>query len=192
MVTTERRSNPDEQYQNPAPIKLQGPMPSGVHDIEISWDRTEGYMRAIIEGQKWWFKELLGRAEIVSVTTKGRMNIKSKAVLVGEQLTLFRAANFQPHPKVKGVEYPSSYQRCCFRRNPPPGQDPDWRVRDERKTKLGDPDALVFVKGYAGDWNIEWPANDLVAHVYHVGPWILCDPGCFLHKDGGYAHFYET
>jgi len=106
-------------------------------------------------------------------------------------LVLYRDPLAEPHPTVEGTLHISSYQRCCFRRFPPAGQAPDWRVRDERETKKGNLNALVFVKGYVGDWNIEWPAQDPVAHVFHVGPWIECDPGCSLHPDGHFAHFYE-
>jgi hypothetical protein len=64
-------------------------------------------------------------------------------------------------------------------------------LRDERKTKSGDPNALVFVNGYIGDLAVEWSIDDAVAHIYHQGPWILCRSGCMFHKEGGYAHFYE-
>ena len=51
----------DAQYQNPAPIGEQPPIPAGVHNIELSWDRRRGYMRIVIGGEKWWFKEYLGK-----------------------------------------------------------------------------------------------------------------------------------
>jgi len=184
--------HPEAQFQNPAPIKPQSPIPAGVHDMEISWDRNEGYMRVIIGMKKWWFKELLGKAQILGVTSKGRMNVRAIGVLTGEQLVLYRDPDAELHSKVKGISYPASYQRCCFRRNPPAGQAPDWRVRDERKTKQGDLSAIRFVGGYVGDWNIEWPAQDPVAHVFHSGPWTECAVGCFMHPKGGFAHFYES
>ena len=37
----------DAQYQATAPIGPQAPIPAGVHDIELSWDRKRGYMRVI-------------------------------------------------------------------------------------------------------------------------------------------------
>ena len=61
----------DAQYQNDAPIGPQEPIPAGVHSIELSWDRSRGYMRVIIGGKKWWFKEYLGKAVIVG-TDNGR------------------------------------------------------------------------------------------------------------------------
>ena len=48
----------DAQYQALAPIGPQEPIPAGVHDIELSWDRKRGYMRVIIGGKTWHFKEL--------------------------------------------------------------------------------------------------------------------------------------
>ena len=54
----------DAQIQSAKPIGPQSPIPPGVHDIELSWDRHKGYMRVIIEGQKYWFKEYLGKAPV--------------------------------------------------------------------------------------------------------------------------------
>ena len=53
----------DAQYQSDAPIGQQKPIPLGVHDIEFSWDRNQGYMRVIIGSEKYWFKELLGKCQ---------------------------------------------------------------------------------------------------------------------------------
>ncbi len=180
----------EAQYQNPAPIKPQSPIPAGVHDIEISWDRNEGYMRAIIGGQKWWFKEFLSQQPIEVIGTdnaRGRINMRGMGVLTVDQLVLYRAPDSKPHPWVKGLSHAASYQRLCYRR-----ANLDWRLRDERETKKGNLSAIKFVKGYVGDMQIEWEHNDKVAHVYHIGPWTLCDPGCFLHEDGGYAHLYAN
>ena len=191
-MTTEALIHPEAQFQNSAPIGHQDSMPGGVWDIEISWDRNAGYMRAIIEGQRWHFKELLGRAVVVDTDNlKGRINIQAKAVLTGEQLVLYRPKDSEKHPWVKGLAYPATHNRLCYRRNPPDGQPSDWRLRDERETKKGNLGAIVFVKGYCGDLNVEWPTQDPVAHIYHNGPWTLCDPGCPAHQDGGYAHLYE-
>ena len=46
----------DAQYQASEPIGEQEPIPAGVHDIELSWDRKRGYMRVIIDGKTWHFK----------------------------------------------------------------------------------------------------------------------------------------
>ena len=54
----------DAQYQSSDPIGYQPPIPAGVHDIELSWDRKRGYMRVIIDGATWHFKEYLGKAEV--------------------------------------------------------------------------------------------------------------------------------
>lgn len=185
-MTVEALIHPEAQYQNPDPIGFQSPMPSGVQGIEISWDRNKGYMRAIIGMDKWWFKELLGRAVLKGTDNlKGRINLQASAILTGDQLVLYRP-DAPAHPSVKGMEYPSTHNRLCYRRS-----DLDWRLRDERKTQQGDLSAIVFVKGYVGDLRVEWPSQDPVAHIYHRGSWTLCDPGCFLHDDGGYAHLYE-
>ena len=40
----------DAQYQSSDPIGYQPPIPAGIHDIELSWDRKRGYMRIIIDG----------------------------------------------------------------------------------------------------------------------------------------------
>ena len=50
----------DAQYQSTTPIGPQAPIPPGVHNIELSWDRKKGYMRIVIGGERWWFKEYLG------------------------------------------------------------------------------------------------------------------------------------
>jgi hypothetical protein len=184
MVATE--VHPEAQYQNPAPIKPQRSMPAGVHDMELSWDRNEGYMRVVIGSDKWWFKELLGRAIVLGTENEtGRINLRAKAQLSGERVALWRPSTAEPHPRVAGVSYPASHQRLCYRR-----AGRDWRLRDERKTKSGDPNALVFVNGYIGDLAVEWSVDDVVAHIYHQGPWTLCRSGCIFHKEGGYAHFY--
>ena len=62
MVTINPNVYDETQFQNDAPIGPQPAIPEGVHDIELSWDRKRGYMRIIIDSQKWWFKELLGSA----------------------------------------------------------------------------------------------------------------------------------
>lgn len=186
-MTTEALIHPEAQYQNPAPIGPQDPIPPGVHDIEISWDRNKGYMRAIIGMKKWWFKELLGRAVLVDTDNKkGRINVQAKAVLTDEQLVLYRPADAEKHLWVKGRAYPSTHNRLCYRRS-----NLDWRLRDERETNKGNLEAIVFVKGYTGDLNVEWPSQDAIAHIFHRGPWVHCDSGCPIHPNGDYAHLYS-
>ena len=51
----------DAQYQSTTPIGPQAPIPPGIHNIELSWDRKKGYMRIVIGGERWWFKEYLGK-----------------------------------------------------------------------------------------------------------------------------------
>lgn len=179
---------PETQYQNPDPIKPQPPIPGGVHEMEVSWDRTEGYMRLIIGSGKWWFKDLGGKAVMLGTdNTRGRWNLLGKAQLKGESLVLWRPSDAPTHPMVLGTTYDSSYQRLCYRH-----AKSDWRVNDERQAKLGNPGSLKFVQGYVGDMVLEWELEDTIAHLYHKGPWIDCDPGCFMHSDGGWAHFYES
>jgi hypothetical protein len=54
------------------------------------------------------------------------------------------------------------------------------------------PEALRILPGYVGDWNIEWPQNDTMAHLFHQGFVVICDIGCFMHPHGGYGHFYTS
>jgi len=191
MVT--RDVEAEAQYQNPAPIGPQSPIPGGVHDMIVSWDRNEGYMSVRLADDRWWFKEVLGKVVVTETNNAvGRIHLRGKAQLDDEQLVLWRPSDAERHPWVKGLVYPASHQRLCYRRFPPAGEDPDWRVRDERETSKGNPNALVFVKGYVGDLVIEWPTQDPVAHIYHNGPWTKCDPGCFMHPNGGFAHLYES
>jgi len=177
----------EAQYQNPSPIGPQSPIPPGVHDMEVSWDRNAGYMRVIISGQPWWFKELLGRCVLTGTdNAKGRINLRGQAVLTGEQLVLYRAADAEKHPWVKGTAHAATHNRLCYRR-----ANLDWRLRDERETQKGNLGAIAFVQGYCGDLNVEWPTQDATAHIFHNGPWTHCDTGCPVHPSGGYAHIYD-
>tara|TARA_Y100000310_G_C20475934_1_gene712409 strand:+ start:221 stop:760 length:540 start_codon:yes stop_codon:yes gene_type:complete len=163
----------DQQFQNPAPIGPQDPIPPGVHDIELSWDRKKGWMRIIIDGKTWYFKEFLGRCQIVSTdNNRGRINIRAVAVLNGETLTMHRDPNAGPHKVIDGVVRPKTHNRLCYRR-----MRQDWRLRDEH---TGD---LVFCNGYVGDMNCEWLAQDTVGHIYHNG-WTTID-------ENGLAHLYD-
>ena len=76
----------DAQYQDTAPIGPQEPIPAGVHDIELSWDRRKGYMRVIIDGKTWWFKEYLGKAQVTGTDSKrGRIYDSGPASDNGER-----------------------------------------------------------------------------------------------------------
>ena len=177
MVTSSVIAYADTQYQSEAPIDPQVPIPHGVHNIELSWDRDAGYMRIIIEGQKWWFKELLGKAVVTGTDNqKGRINLRAMARLGGETLTLYRPPKALPHPVVEGEQRDSTHNRLCYRRS-----SRDWRLRDERNPQAAD--ALVFAQGYAGDLSAEWDNRDRVAHIYHNG-WSVID-------EHGIAHLYD-
>jgi len=169
----------DAQYQSTTPIGPQAPIPPGVHDIELSWDRNKGYMRVIIEGQKYWFKEYLGKAQVLSCDNKrGRLNLRAIAQINGETLTMWRDPNAPPHEEVKGIRRQKTHNRLCYRR-----ATEEWRLRDER-LDWNHPEALVFTKSYKGDLNAEWHANDSIAHIYHNGYAII--------DENDVAHLYDT
>jgi hypothetical protein len=169
----------DAQYQSSDPIGYQPQIPAGVHDIELSWDRKRGYMRIIIDGKTWWFKEFLGRAQILGTDSKrGRINLRAMARIDGETLTTYRDPSAQPHPEVEGERRESTHNRLCYRR-----QSQEWRLRDERMD-WNHPDALRFTKDYVGDGVFEKHADDLVAHIFHNGYAII-------DKDD-VAHLYDT
>ena len=91
----------DAQYQSSDPIGYQPPIPAGIHDIELSWDRKRGYMRIIIDGATWHFKEYLGKAEVTGTDNKrGRIYLRAMARIDGETLTTYRDPSAQPHPEV--------------------------------------------------------------------------------------------
>ena len=169
----------DAQYQSTTPIGPQAPIPAGVHDIELSWDRHKGYMRVIIEGQKYWFKEYLGKAQVLSCDNKrGRLNLRAIAQIHGETLTMWRDPNAPPHEEVEGIRREKTHNRLCYRR-----ATEEWRLRDERMD-WNHPEALVFTKSYKGDLNAEWHANDSIAHIYHNGYAII--------DENDVAHLYDT
>ena len=169
----------DAQIQSAKPIGPQAPIPPGVHDIELSWDRRKGYMRVIIEGQKYWFKEYLGKAQVLGCDNKrGRINLRAIAQINGETLTMWRDPNAPPHENVSGKIRKKTHNRLCYRR-----ATEEWRLRDER-LDWNHPEALVFTKSYKGDLNAEWHANDSIAHIYHNG-------FAIIDKDD-VAHLYDT
>ena len=93
----------DAQYQSSDPIGYQPPIPAGIHDIELSWDRKRGYMRVIIDGATWHFKEFLGRAQILGTDSKrGRINLRAMARIDGETLTTYRDPSAPFHAEVVG------------------------------------------------------------------------------------------
>ena len=176
MVTSNVILYEDSQYQSDAPIGEQRQIPAGTHDIELSWDRKAGYMRVVIQGKTWWFKEFLGKAVVVGTDNeRGRINLRGMARLDGETLTLYRPPNAVPHPLVEGANREATHNRLCYRRS-----SRDWRLRDERRPDS--PDALVFIKSYVGDLSAEWDRRDTIAHIYHNGNTIISQ---------GIAHLYD-
>ena len=154
----------DAQYQSNTPIGTQPPIPPGVHDIELSWDRRKGYMRIVIGDGRWWFKEYLGKAQVLSCDNKrGRLNLRAMAQIQGETLIMYRDPDAPPHKEVEGLRRQTTHNRLCYRR-----ATEEWRLRAERLA-WNHPDALVFTKSYVGDLNAEWMAQDTVAHIYHNG-----------------------
>lgn len=175
MLVVNPSTYEDAQFQNPAPIGIQPPIPAGVHDIELSWDRSRGYMRIIINGEKWWFKEYLGKAVVVGTNNdKGRLHLRAMARLDGETLTMYRPPDATPHEIVAGLEREKTHNRLCYRR-----ASRDWRLRDERMS-WEHPEALKFVKSYVGDMSAEWYVEDTIAHIYHNG-WAVIDENHIAH-----------
>ena len=168
----------DAQYQSSDPIGYQPPIPAGIHDIELSWDRKRGYMRLIIDGKTWHFKEYLGKAEVTGTdNTRGRIYLRAMARIDGETLTTYRDP-LASHPEVEGERRESTHNRLCYRR-----QSQEWRLRDERM-EWNHPEALKFTKSYVGLLNAEWHMADNVAHIYHNG-------FAIIDKDD-VAHLYDT
>ena len=165
-------------FQSDNLIGRQEPIPVGVHDIELSWDRTADFMRILIGDQKWYFKEYSGKAVVISTDNEvGRLYIRASASIVGDTLTMDRPPDAVPHPIVSGMQRGPTYNRLCYRRS-----QTDWRLRDE-KMDWDAIDAQIFVKSYVGDMNISWDRKDEIAHVFHNG-WILID-------DSNIAHLYD-
>ena len=169
----------DAQYQSSDPIGYQPPIPAGIHEnIELSWDRKRGYMRIIIDGKTWHFKEYLGKAEVTGTDNKrGRIYLRAMARIDGETLTTYRDP-LASHPVVEGERRESTHNRLCYRR-----QSQEWRLRDER-LPWNHPEALKFTQSYVGLLSAEWHMADSVAHIYHNG-YVIID------KDD-VAHLYDT
>ena len=183
LLSPQFQTYTDSQAQNDAPIGPQPEIPPGVHDIELSWDRKTGYMRIIIEGSTWHFKEFLGRGVMTGTENKrGRLYLRSMARINGETLTLYRGPGEQPHPivadKYIAQRLEPSHNRLCYRRD-----TQQWRIRDERKD-WNNPEALKFVESYVGDIAAEWNKDDPWAHVYHNGFAIIdTDNVCHLYDE---------
>ena len=157
------------RFQSTALIGKQAPIPTGIHDIELSWDREADFMRIFIGNKKWYFKEYSGKAVVVSTDNEvGRLYLRASARIVGDSLTMARPPDATPHPIVSGLQRGPTYNRICYRRS-----QTDWRLRDE-KMDWDAIDAQIFVKSYMGDMNINWDRKDKIAHVFHNG-WILID-----------------
>ena len=170
----------DAQYQSSDPIGYQPPIPAGIHEnIELSWDRKRGYMRIIIDGKTWHFKEYLGKAQLTGTDSKrGRIHLRAMARIDGETLTTYRDPSAQPHPEVEGERRESTHNRLCYRR-----QSQEWRLRDERM-EWNHPEALKFTKNYVGDGVFEWHMADSIAHIYHNGTAII--------DSENVAHLYDA
>ena len=178
MVTLSTDIYEDAQYQNAVPIGVQKAIPSGVHEIELSWDRDKGYMRINIGAEKWWFKEYLGKAQLLGTdNAKGRIHLRAMARLDGETLVMYRAPDAAPHELMDGTKRDTTHNRLCYRR-----AGREWRLRDER-LPWNHPDALVFASSYVGDMNAEWNKDDPIAHIYHNG-WTVLD-------EHNVAHLYD-
>ena len=166
------------RFQSTALIGKQAPIPTGIHDIELSWDREADFMRIFIDNKKWYFKEYSGKAVVVSTDNEvGRLYLRASARIVGDSLTMARSPDAKPHPIVSGIQRGPTYNRMCYRRS-----QMDWRLRDE-KAPWDANDSVTFVKSYVGDMNISWDRKDEIAHVFHNG-WILID-------DSNIAHLYD-
>ena len=163
--------------QSEALIGKQEPIPKGVHDIELSWDREVDFMRIIIGDKKWYFKEYSGKAIVTSTNNElGRIYLRGSASIVGDSLTMNRPPEASPHHVVSGMQRGPTLNRICYRRS-----KEDWRLYDENDGDL--PSSVTFVNSYVGDMNITWTRKDRIAHVFHNG-WILVD-------DNNIAHLYD-
>jgi hypothetical protein len=181
----------DQQFQNPDDIPPQAPIPPGIHEIDLYWDKKRGWMRIDIGDQAWWFKEYLGRCQVISTQEKGRINIRAGAQIAGETLTMWRSPDATAHPLVDGTRRRLTHNRLCYRR-----AQRDWRVNDDGSDQNGfgnripDTDStaaperkLVYVQSYVGDLLCLWNKNDTVAHIYHDGNIII--------DDNNIAHLYD-
>ena len=175
------------QVQSARPIPVQPPVPTGVHDMILSWDLEHGWMKLRIDGVVWFFKELLGKAVVLGTNTNvGRIHLRGMAASAGDTLTLYRDPKAEPHPVVEGLEIDKTYNRMCYFR-----EQKVWRLRDEDKTAryhaegkdVHSPDVIKYVKSYKGDGVLSWAFSDQFAHVYHEGRVII--------DENNVAHLYD-
>ena len=181
----------DSQFQSSEPIGEQPPLPGGVFDMLLSWDRHRSYMRLEIPeiDGKWHFKKLQGKVQITGTDNeRGRILLHGMARLDGEVLSLYRDPASTPHPPLDaqdiGLALPPTNSRLCYYR-----QKRLWRVRDERLTKergMAGKDTLRLVTGLVGDWASNKPSEDPVAHVFHRHPnYVVIDRA-------GVGHLYDV
>ena len=173
----------DNKVQTDEPIGYQTPIPSELAHLELSWDRRKALMRIIIKDKgTWYFKEVLGKAQMLSSDNKtGRLNLKAIPFLDGETLYLYRDPESIPHKAVADndvleVLHPTN-NRLCYNRN-----ETCWRIRDERQP-WADMESRRLVKNYVGDISIEWNHGDLIAHIFHKGEIVL--------DKNNVAHLYD-
>ena len=101
--------------QSEALIGKQEPIPKGVHDIELSWDREVDFMRIIIGDKKWYFKEYSGKAIVTSTNNElGRIYLRGSASIVGDSLTMNRPPEAPPHYVVSGMQRGPTLNRICY------------------------------------------------------------------------------
>ncbi len=174
----------DNQIQSNEEIGYQEPMPCGIEELELSWDRKKGFMRIIIKDQgTWYFKELMGKAQLLSADSeRGRLYIRAIPFLDGDTLYLARDPESVAHERLEEDDIAESLQktnnRLCYNR-----QETCWRIRDERKPWM-DNSSRRLVADYVGDISIEWNRDDIVAHIFHKGE-ILLD-------NENVAHLYDA
>lgn len=174
----------DNQIQSNEEIGYQEPMPCGIEELELSWDRKKGFMRIIIKDQgTWYFKELMGKAQLLSADSeRGRLYIRAIPFLDGDTLYLARDPESVAHERLEEDDIAESLQktnnRHCYNR-----QETCWRIRDERKPWM-DNSSRRLVADYVGDISIEWNRDDIVAHIFHKGE-ILLD-------NENVAHLYDA
>ena len=188
MMDTEWQVDGVAYLQNPDPIVEQSAMPNSLQLMELSWDRTAGYMRLVIGGQgKWYFNQVSGTAEILSADeTTGRLSIWAIPSLNNGELVLTRDPAAPPHPMVPDGEIAEvlnpTLHRLCYRRQAnEDGNMPEhlWQVWQESLF----PHHHRFVSNYVGDLSISWPKEDEAPHIFHQGLVVIAANNT--------AHFYD-
>ena len=187
MIRPELAQYTCNQVPSARPIPAQPPVPTGVHDMILSWDLEQGWMKLRIDDGLWFFKELLGKAVVLGANSEiGRIHLRGMATSSGEVLTVHRAPKAELHPLVEGLELDKTYNRMCYFR-----EQKSWRLRDEEKTAeyhakgwdLQSPDLIKYVSSYEGDGVLSWAYSDQFAHIYHEGRVII--------DEDNIAHLYD-